>query len=76
MFANNHRTRCRISPVSVMDVSNPRNERFKDKVFKSAAQLLVGWRFEDYLSYLDPRPARDDALARPRHRLVHVSGFQ
>ena len=30
MFANNHRARCRISPVNVLDVYNPRHEQFKD----------------------------------------------
>src|SRR5262249_45578551 len=30
VFANNHRTRCRISPVSVLDVYNPKHEQFKD----------------------------------------------
>src|SRR5207253_8508228 len=30
VFANNHRTRCRISPVSVVDVYNPQHEQFKD----------------------------------------------
>ena len=27
VFANNHRTRCRISPVSVIDVYNPISSR-------------------------------------------------
>jgi len=44
--------------------------------FKSAAQLLVGRRIEEDLSYLDPPSGGDDAFARPCHRLVHVSGFQ
>src|SRR5262249_44407509 len=30
VFANNHRTRCRMSPVNVMDVYNPRHDQLKD----------------------------------------------
>ena len=30
VFANNHRTRCRMSPVNVLDVYNPRHEQMKD----------------------------------------------
>ena len=30
VFANNHRTRCRMSPVNVIGVYNPRHEQMKD----------------------------------------------
>lgn len=43
VFANNHRTRCRISPVSVLDVYNPRHEQFKDIYLVEKLSSNEGW---------------------------------
>jgi predicted dehydrogenase len=43
VFANNHRTRCRISPVSVLDVYNPRHEQFKDIYLLEKISSNEGW---------------------------------
>jgi len=43
VFANNHRTRCRISPVSVLDVYNPRHEQFKDIYLVEKISSNEGW---------------------------------
>jgi predicted dehydrogenase len=43
VFANNHRTRCRISPVSVIDVYNPRHEQFKDIYLMEKISSNEGW---------------------------------
>jgi len=43
VFANNHRTRCRISPVSVLDVYNPRHEQFKDIYLVEKLASNEGW---------------------------------
>lgn len=43
VFANNHRTRCRISPVSVLDVYNPRHEQFKDIYLVEKISTNEGW---------------------------------
>jgi predicted dehydrogenase len=43
VFANNHRTRCRISPVSVLDVYNPRHEQFKDIYLMEKISSNEGW---------------------------------
>ena len=43
VFANNHRTRCRISPVSVLDVYNPRHEQFKDIYLVEKITSNEGW---------------------------------
>jgi len=43
VFANNHRTRCRISPVSVMDVYSPRHEQFKDIYLVEKISSNEGW---------------------------------
>ena len=43
VFANNHRTRCRISPVSVLDVYNPRHEQFKDIYLMEKITSNEGW---------------------------------
>src|SRR5579863_2657378 len=43
VFANNHRTRCRISPVNVMDVYNPRHEQFKDIYLVEKISSNEGW---------------------------------
>jgi predicted dehydrogenase len=43
VFANNHRTRCRISPVSVIDVYNPRHEQFQDIYLMEKISSNEGW---------------------------------
>ncbi len=43
VFANNHRTRCRLSPVGVVDVYNPKNEQFKDIYLVEKISSNEGW---------------------------------
>src|SRR6476659_3861351 len=43
VFANNHRTRCRMSPVSVIDVYNPKHEQFKDLYLVEKITTNEGW---------------------------------
>ncbi len=43
VFANNHRTRCHISPVGLMDTYNPRGEQFKDIYLIEKASTKEGW---------------------------------
>jgi predicted dehydrogenase len=43
VFANNHRTRCRMSPVSVVDVYNPRHEQLKDLYLVEKISSNEGW---------------------------------
>ena len=43
VFANNHRTRCRISPVSVVDVYNPRHEQMRDLYLVEKITTNEGW---------------------------------
>ncbi len=43
VFANNHRTRCRMSPVNVLDVYNPRHEQFKDLYLVEKISSHEGW---------------------------------
>jgi predicted dehydrogenase len=43
VFANNHRTRCRMSPVNVLDVYNPRHEQFKDLYLVEKITSNEGW---------------------------------
>lgn len=43
VFANNHRTRCRISPVNVLDVYNPKHERFKGLYLVEKLSSNEGW---------------------------------
>jgi predicted dehydrogenase len=43
VFANNHRTRCNISPAGLMDTYNPRNEQFKDIYLIEKASTREGW---------------------------------
>lgn len=43
VFANNHRTRCNISPMGVVDTYNPRNEQFKDIYLVEKASTQEGW---------------------------------
>lgn len=43
VFANNHRTRCRMSPINVLDVYNPKNEQFKDLYLMEKISSNEGW---------------------------------
>jgi predicted dehydrogenase len=43
VFANNHRTRCRMSPVNVVDVYNPKHEQFKDLYLVEKISTNEGW---------------------------------
>jgi predicted dehydrogenase len=43
VFANNHRTHCRMSPVNVIDVYNPKHEQFKDLYLVEKISSNEGW---------------------------------
>jgi len=43
VFANNHRTRCRMSPVNVIDVYSPRHEEMKDLYLVEKLSSNEGW---------------------------------
>lgn len=43
VFANNHRTRCRISPTGLVDTYNPRDEQYKDIYLVEKASTKEGW---------------------------------
>ncbi|HUW56171.1 MAG TPA: Gfo/Idh/MocA family oxidoreductase [Planctomycetota bacterium] len=43
IFANNHRTRCRISPTNLLDLYNPRAEQFKDIYTVEKISTKEGW---------------------------------
>jgi predicted dehydrogenase len=43
VFANNHRTRCRMSPVNVLDVYNPKHEQFADLYLVEKISSNEGW---------------------------------
>ena len=43
VFANNHRARCRMSPVNVLDVYNPKHEQFKDLYLVEKISSNEGW---------------------------------
>lgn len=43
VFANNHRTRCRISPTGLVDTFNPRNEQYKDIYIVEKTSTKEGW---------------------------------
>jgi predicted dehydrogenase len=43
VFANNHRTRCNISPAGLMDSYNPRDEEFRDIYLVEKASTKEGW---------------------------------
>jgi predicted dehydrogenase len=43
VFANNHRTRCQISPTGLVDTYNPRGEQFKDVYLIEKASTQEGW---------------------------------
>ncbi len=43
VFANNHRTRCRLSPVGLVDTFNPRAEQFEDVYTIEKISTKEGW---------------------------------
>jgi len=43
IFANNHRTRCHISPAGLMDVYNPRGKQFADIYLMEKISTQEGW---------------------------------
>ncbi len=43
VFANNHRTRCHLSPAGLMDTYNPRGEQFEDVYLVEKASTKEGW---------------------------------
>jgi predicted dehydrogenase len=43
VFANNHRTRCTLSPAGLMDTYNPRGDQFKDIYLIEKASTKEGW---------------------------------
>ncbi len=43
VFANNHRTRCHISPAGLMDTYNPKGAQFKDVYLIEKASTKEGW---------------------------------
>ena len=43
VFANNHRTRCRISPTGLVDTYNPRGEQYNDIYLIEKASTKEGW---------------------------------
>ena len=45
VFANNHRSRSRLSPAGLMDLYNPRGEAFKDIYLTEKVSTQEGWSF-------------------------------
>ena len=43
VFANNHRTRCRISPTGLVDAYNPAGDQFRDVYLVEKASTQEGW---------------------------------
>lgn len=43
VFANNHRTRCHLSPAGLMDIYNPANSQFKDIYVMEKISTKEGW---------------------------------
>jgi len=43
VFANNHRTRCRISPTGLVDTFNPRGEQYQDIYLIEKTSTQEGW---------------------------------
>ena len=43
VFANNHRTRCRISPTGLVDTYNPRGEQYRDVYLMEKISSKEGW---------------------------------
>ena len=45
VFANNHRSRARLSPAGLLDLYNPRGEAFKDIYLMEKVSTQEGWSF-------------------------------
>lgn len=43
VFANNHRTRCNLSPIPILDVYNPKAEQFADIYTVEKTSTKAGW---------------------------------
>ena len=43
VFANNHRTRCHMSPAGLMETYNPRGDQFEDVYLVEKASTKEGW---------------------------------
>lgn len=43
VFANNHRTRCNLSPIAVLDTFNPRGEQYADIYTVEKISTKEGW---------------------------------
>jgi len=43
VFANNHRTRCRLSPTGLVDTYNPKGEQYKDIYLMEKISSQEGW---------------------------------
>jgi len=43
VFANNHRTRCRISPTNIVDTFNPSNQQYRDIYTIEKISTKEGW---------------------------------
>jgi len=43
VFANNHRTRCRLSPTNLLDTFNPAGEQFRDIYVTEKTSSKEGW---------------------------------
>jgi predicted dehydrogenase len=43
VFANNHRSRCNISPVGIIDIYNPSNRQFEDIYTVEKISSKEGW---------------------------------
>ena len=43
VFANNHRTTCRLNPVNLLDTYNPRGEQFRDVYVVEKTGTKEGW---------------------------------
>lgn len=43
VFANNHRTRCKMSPVEMVETYNPRGEQYKDIYLIEKGSTKEGW---------------------------------
>jgi len=43
VFANNHRTRCHLSPVHLVDTYNPRGEQYRDIYLVEKCSTQEGW---------------------------------
>ena len=43
VFANNHRTRCNLSPAGLMETYNPRGEQYKDVYLAEKVSTKEGW---------------------------------